>query len=243
MKKYIAFFLIILSLFFLMGCSFNKKEECNCEESDIASTINLISNDVVRSNLIVYAGTYGGVLFSEFNIVSQGSGFVIKEDEAYYYVLTNKHVLSYDKIENPKVRLYDFEDNVYLGKIVYVSEKYDLALIRISKNEEGLLYVIPFSKSEVKYGDCVFAVGNPNAYHNVVTVGNVMMIGTLDIYDDVIKHSAPIKTGSSGSLLINSSLELIGINTWGLKQADSDESSGAISLSKINEFLEEYFKE
>jgi len=74
--------------------------------------------------------------------------------------------------------------------------------------------------STIKVGDWAIAVGNPFGLENTVTLGiisnlnrDVAQLGISDKRIDLIQTDAAINPGNSGGPLLNSSGEVIGINT------------------------------
>ena len=55
----------------------------------------------------------------------------------------------------------------------------------------------------------------------------------------VFAHTAEVRRGSSGGALVNSALQLVGINYAG-KSGDEFSNGYAIPINKIHEFIEKY---
>ena len=106
------------------------------------------------------------------------------------------------------------------AEIEYSNDKYDLAIISFKTNENYT--VLPISTEIPKYGDIVAAVGTHNGERNIVTAGKISSRKPSPFGDDegkhqyhIIKHTALLSAGSSGSALLNKNLEIIGINLGG----------------------------
>ena len=71
--------------------------------------------------------------------------------------------------------------------------------------------------SKLKTGDVVLAIGNPFGLNQTITMGIVSAVGRSNIgladFEDFIQTDAAINPGNSGGALVNSSGELVGINT------------------------------
>jgi serine protease Do len=154
---------------------------------------------------------FGGPLgegFSEREVPSLGSGFVISSDG---YIVTNAHVI--EDVESIKVI---FDDGKELdAEVVGRDPKTDIALIRVKVEED--LFALPLGDSDgVRPGEWVVAIGNPFGLEHTVTAGIVSakhrVIGQ-GSYDDYIQTDAAINPGNSGGPLLNLSGEVIGINT------------------------------
>lgn len=142
---------------------------------------------------------------------SSGSGVIISDDG---YIVTNNHVIEdADKIE---VVLND--NRSYTGTVVGADPSTDLAVVKIN---EGQLPHLRFADSDkVQVGEWVLAVGNPFNLTSTVTAGIVSAkgrsIGILaDKYrvESFIQTDAAVNPGNSGGALINTSGELVGVNT------------------------------
>ncbi len=87
------------------------------------------------------------------------------------------------------------------------------------KVEAGGLPVLPLGDSErVRVGDVVLAVGNPLGIGQTVTSGIISAKGRSTglsdgSYEDFLQTDAAINQGNSGGALVNTSGELVGINS------------------------------
>ncbi len=142
---------------------------------------------------------------------SLGSGFVI---DPAGYILTNRHVI--DGADEIKVSFSN--EKIYEAKLVGKDARTDVALLRIEAKEQ--LTALPLGDSDkAEAGEWVMAIGNPFGFGNSVTVGVVsfngraLPLGTQGTSVDMIQTDAAINPGNSGGPLINSSGEVIGINT------------------------------
>ncbi|CAI8279383.1 MAG: Periplasmic pH-dependent serine endoprotease DegQ [Owenweeksia sp. TMED14] len=144
-------------------------------------------------------------------VQSSGSGVIISEDG---YIVTNNHV-----VENAKEVRVSLNDNrEYSAEIIGVDPTTDLAVLKIDANK---LSVLSFGNSDkVKLGEWVLAVGNPFNLTSTVTAGIISAKGrNINIIDDksaieaFIQTDAAVNPGNSGGALINTTGQLIGINT------------------------------
>ena len=138
-----------------------------------------------------------------------GSGVVVTQDG---YILTNHHVI--DGAEEIKVELTD--KRVFDAKLIGSDPPSDLAVLKI---EAGNLPVLPLGDSDrVQVGDVVLAVGNPLGLGQTVTSGIISAKGRSTglsdgSFEDFLQTDAPINSGNSGGALVNTSGELVGINS------------------------------
>jgi serine protease Do len=137
-----------------------------------------------------------------------GSGVIVSE---HGYILTNNHVV--EGAEDIKVTLYDKRE--LKGKIVGTDPRTDLAVIKIDAKDLPTLRL--GDSANLKIGDIVLAVGSPFGLNQTITMGIVSAVGRSNIgladFEDFIQTDAAINPGNSGGALVNSSGELVGINT------------------------------
>jgi S1-C subfamily serine protease len=142
-----------------------------------------------------------------------GSGCVLDSDGN---ILTNYHVI--ESAESLEVALPD--RSKYHAKVVGFDRQNDLAVIRLIGAPKERLHPISFGDSNaLKVGQKVLAIGNPLGLQNTLTVGIISSVGRRiqteggDLVDNVIQTDAAINPGNSGGPLLNTSAEMIGINT------------------------------
>jgi serine protease Do len=144
-------------------------------------------------------------------VQGSGSGVIISEDG---YIVTNNHVV--DKAKEVKVSLNDGRE--FTAEVIGTDPTTDLAVLKIDAKK---LPALPFGNSDdVKLGEWVLAVGNPFNLTSTVTAGIISAKGrSINIIDNqsaieaFIQTDAAVNPGNSGGALINTSGELIGINT------------------------------
>lgn len=142
-----------------------------------------------------------------------GSGVIITEDG---YILTNHHVIESAVKNGIKVILNDKRE--YNAKLVGQDPSTDLAVLKISANH--LPAAIVGNSDAVDVGEWVMAVGNPFRLKSTVTAGivsalsrDVRIINDTYRIESFIQTDAAINSGNSGGALVNTSAQLIGINT------------------------------
>ncbi len=139
-----------------------------------------------------------------------GSGFVISSDG---YVVTNNHVI--EDATDIKVNFSD--GRIEKAELKGTDPSTDIAVIKIYGSGQKAL---SFANSDsLKVGQIAIAIGNPLGLQHSVTAGVVSALGrTLRatngrLIDDVIQTDAALNPGNSGGPLVNSSGQVIGINT------------------------------
>ena len=152
---------------------------------------------------------------------ASGSGIIITEDG---YILTNNHIINssssssfYQLSEATSVKVYLYnDDTAYDATIIGTDELTDLAVIKIDKT--GLTAAELGDSDSVEVGAFAMAIGNPLGLESSVTTGTISAVNR-EITDSngkkfiLIQTDAAINAGNSGGALVNSSGQVIGINT------------------------------
>src|SRR5215813_14361966 len=138
-----------------------------------------------------------------------GSGVIVNSDG---YILTNHHVV--DGAIELKVELTD--NRTFTAKLVGSDPPSDLAVLKIDAKDLPTLQLGDSDK--VRVGDVVLAVGNPLGIGQTVTSGIVSAKGRSTglsdgSFEDFLQTDAAINRGNSGGALVNTTGELIGINS------------------------------
>ena len=140
---------------------------------------------------------------------SFGSGFIISPDG---FVLTNHHVI--DGASEVIVHLADRRE--LKARVVGSDPNSDIAVLKI---EAGNLPVLRLSNSRnLKPGQWVVAIGSPFGFDHSVTAGVVSGLGRPSMdnaqrYVPFIQTDVAINRGNSGGPLLNTSGEVVGINS------------------------------
>lgn len=141
-----------------------------------------------------------------------GSGFIWDEEG---HVVTNYHVIK--NADRATVTLHD--QGTYPATFVGAAPSKDLAVLKIDAPKQTLRAIKRGHSQDLQVGQFVLAIGNPFGLDYTLTSGIISALGreiksTNDItIRDVIQTDAAINPGNSGGPLINSSGELIGVNT------------------------------
>ena len=143
---------------------------------------------------------------------SLGSGIIV---DRRGYIATNAHVVS--TAQNLRVVLFGFERRTYPAEIVRKDLENDIAIVRIYP-EDPLPTAILGDSDMIQVADTVLAVGSPFGLEHTVTAGIISddsrdLVIDGQTYEDMIQTDAAINRGNSGGPLVNTSGEVIGINT------------------------------
>lgn len=147
--------------------------------------------------------------------IPQGSGSGFFWDRQGH-IVTNYHVV--ENARSIQVTLSDHE--TYDAELVGTAPDKDLAVIRIKNLDPSKMYPINRGSShDLRVGQFTYAIGNPFGLDHTLTTGVISALGR-EINSvsgipikEVIQTDAAINPGNSGGPLLNSSGELIGVNT------------------------------
>lgn len=137
-----------------------------------------------------------------------GSGVIV---DARGYVLTNYHLI--ENVDQIFIMLND--GRVKQASIAGIDEETDLAVLKIDTDDIAVATLAHTNRERV--GDVVLAIGNPYGIGQTVTQGIISATGrhglNLNTYENYIQTDAAINQGNSGGALVNTSGEVIGINS------------------------------
>jgi serine protease DegQ len=170
-----------------------------------------------------------------------GSGVIVSEKG---YILTNHHVV--DSVDQIEVALADARK--VSARVVGTDPETDLAVLKIDLPR---LPAITFGNAEqVRVGDVVLAIGNPFGVGQTVTLGIVSGLGRTQLgittFENFIQTDATIQPGNSGGALVDTSGNLIGINTAIYSKSPQGESMGigfAIPVSIARQVMEQIVRD
>jgi S1-C subfamily serine protease len=217
------------------GSGFGADEQNNIDiyKTNRLATVNITS--------IVYQRDFFFQVFPQKGI---GSGFIINEEGE---IVTNNHVVSGSR--NVTVTLSDKKQ--YSATVVGIDRRSDLAILRIHADRK-LPFVRLGNSDNLVVGQKVLAIGNPFGLEGTLTTGIVSSLGRSLQNEDgnplegLIQTDAAINPGNSGGPLLDSSGNVIGINTaiYGSQTASGEAGSigigFAMPINRAKEKLEEY---
>ena len=211
----------------LIENSLTKEEEINISiyEEYSESVVNITSTTLERGFWLPVIPRQG-----------TGSGFFVDSNGL---ILTNHHVI--ENSEKVEVTLYD--ETTVKAEVVGRDPINDIALLKIDCPENKYRPLKLADNQELRVGQRVLAIGNPFGLQGTMTSGIISSLGrNIDtesgVMEDLIQTDAAINPGNSGGPLLNTSGEVIGINTAILSR--SGESAGiglAVNATTINRVL------
>ncbi|MEO0529921.1 MAG: serine protease [Planctomycetota bacterium] len=199
------------------------------------------------------------------NTGSRGSGVVIDAERGL--AVTNYHVVGESRNVAIFFAAFDGEgqlvtnrdtylDNVdtlmddglaCVGRVIGTWEARDLALVEI-KTVPTDVTAVPLADTGATPGDAVHSVGNPGASESlwVYSPGNVRQVyrcqanldGVQQVDARMLEVTSPINPGDSGSGIVNSAGELIGIVSNSSRRGRL--MSYAIDITEVKAFLQSY---
>jgi S1-C subfamily serine protease len=255
LKRIFTIFIIITSTFLVSGC----QEPTTYEDLLVEFQEHLESNHEIYQEHLDFFNTASTetiktVVMVSVNVIPtneliRASGVIFNEDETFYYVLTNHHVVHVDENEQAIYRVLDYQGNIYQASLITSDPNYDLAILKFSKSLK-VLKIIEFDYEEAVKDDYLMIMGYPNTKMIAMTMGTVIGYDLIpiphinendvNVQFDVMITYAPVNYGSSGSLVINENSSLIGIVFTASipKNDDISEATFIIPLSKVKEFTE-----
>ncbi len=175
--------------------------------------------------------------FQPYAQQSIGSGFLINDDG---FILTNFHVIS----GSSRIQVTLQDQTQYFARALDTDRSDDLALIKIApKRKQEFLRL--GDSDHLQVGQKVLAIGNPFGLEGTLTVGVVSSIGRSiqgendQRLEGMIQTDAAINGGNSGGPLLDSSGNVIGINTAILGQTNMG-IGFALPINRAKALLSDY---
>lgn len=178
-----------------------------------------------------------------------GSGFIVSQDGL---IATNKHVVADSGV---KYEVVTSNNKTYTVQKVYRDPLNDIAFLKIDPSQnlgESLKTIVLGDSGNLQVGQFVIAIGTAlGEFRNTVTTGVISGLGRgitagdqfagfVEKLDNVIQTDAAINPGNSGGPLVNSSGQVIGINT---AVSQSGQNIGfALPINTLKESLNNFIK-
>ncbi|MBN2245877.1 MAG: trypsin-like peptidase domain-containing protein [Candidatus Aminicenantes bacterium] len=205
---------------------------------DEQNTINIIRRNKNSVVFITNIQLVRDLFLSETELArGSGSGFVW---DVSGHIVTNYHVI--EDGDRFLVTLPDQQQRE--AHLVGKEARKDIAVLKIDGDVTGLFPVKPGSSDDLQVGQKVIAIGNPFGFDHTVTTGIVSALGRKMpgaggvTIRDMIQTDASINPGNSGGPLLNSSGELIGMNTMIISPSGSSAGVGfAVPVDTIKKIV------
>lgn len=162
---------------------------------------------------------------------STGTGFYLSE---YDIIVTNEHVIR----DNREVIIDGEGLEKQLVEICFIDQKYDLAFLRPPTAHEMASVPLAHEDMDLAEGDEILAVGHPFGLKYTATKGIISNSSHDDMGVIYVQHDAALNPGNSGGPLISSKGEIIGVNTFVVRNGNNIGFSLPIHYLRnaINEF-------
>ena len=161
---------------------------------------------------------------------SQGSGFVVKQDKRFTYVLTNSHVVNGEDDVMLKWSNGRTEKGEVIGDFGGSNLQKDVALVRIDAIRGEPLRL---RETLPPIGSEVVVIGAPQGLDFSLSRG---VLSQIRENGDFIQIDAAINPGNSGGPLFDETGCILGVVTF--KKADSEALNFAIGYKPIRHFLD-----
>ncbi len=144
---------------------------------------------------------------------ASGSGVLITADG---YIVTNNHVVN----GADEINVTLTNKKTYKAKVIGADASSDIAVIKIDAS--ALPYLVYGNSDEIKLGQWVLAIGYPLNLDVTITAGIISAKNrSIDInsrqsdkpVESFLQTDAAVNQGNSGGALVNTSGELVGINS------------------------------
>jgi putative serine protease PepD len=197
-----------------------------------------VNRVVDRSSLAQIAAAVQDSVVSIATQTGEGSGVILTADG---FIVTNNHVVATSQGSSVTVAFADGKKAT--ASIVGTDERTDLAVVKAS-GVSGLKAAEFGSSAKMAVGDTVLAIGSPLGLQGSVTAGIISAKdraiqpgeGEQSPFGEqaaprtmtgLLQTDAPINPGNSGGALVNTSAQVIGINS---AIATRGQGSGSIGL-------------
>ena len=221
--------------------------------TDVSNVVENVMPSIVAitSKTLINSGMFGPSYFSQESYsTGAGSGIIVSKTDKELLILTNNHV-----IEGASSLSVQFINEKSIdANVKGTSAARDIAIISIplenidEETANSIKIATIGDSNKLKVGNGVIAIGNALGYGQSVTTGVISALNrsvTIDnMKNNMIQIDAAINGGNSGGALLNSSGEVIGINSAKYSSSAysgdaSIEGMGfAIPISDVKELIE-----
>ncbi len=234
---YLIFVFMIISLNAFAQAPVNEKKLMIEDEKNSVSVFQGTAASVVNVSTFAVRKSFFG--YSEKEETGGGSGFVW-DDKGH--IVTNYHVVAQGG--SFKISFHN-DRKQYEAKVVGVEPNRDLAVLKLKEiPTQSLRPIKAGSSAALLVGQKTIAIGNPFGLDHTMTTGIVSALGrefpsiTGVKIKNAIQTDASINPGNSGGPLLNSSGELIGVNTMIYSSSGSSAGIGmAIPVDEVKRIV------
>ena len=210
------------------------------ERNTIAVFRNAAQSTVFVTQTRIVEGYFAGTL--QEVPAGSGSGFVWDDKGT---IVTNFHVV--DGARTVTVTFHD--QQTFEAKVIGLEPRKDIAVLKVEAPAKLLVPIRVAKGEQLEVGQKAIAIGNPFGLDHTLTTGVVSAIGRqvqgaggVSIRD-MIQTDAAINPGNSGGPLLDSSGQLIGMNTMIFSKSGTSAGIGfAVPVSTIGRIVPQILK-
>lgn len=219
--------------------------DINGGTADIGSVVWKKNQDAIIE-VYCYKAAYADQT-SQFSATA--SAFVINEEG---YLITNAHVVTYDKItsvwgigETKKTMVYGKllgkfknSDAYYELSVIAYDLDLDLAVMKFKENPAEFSYVTFMDSDCVVMGQSAVVIGNAEGLGISVATGTVTNIGVVNDSQEYIQTDAAVNHGNSGGPIFNSVGYCMGVVTSKIAEGSADGIGFAIHSNQTMAYID-----
>ncbi len=232
----------------LMSTSVVSGSAVSTTESGVSTVAAEVLPSIVQIN--VTATTTSANIFGqsqEQESTGSGSGIIIGQKDGEILIATNNHVVE----DSKSVEILFCDDEKASATVKGTDSNADLAVVSVKASDLKSSTTSQIKTAQLgdsktlKVGEQAIAIGNALGYGQSVTVGYISAkdreISTEDNSMKLLQTDAAINPGNSGGALVNSSGQVIGINSAKFASEEVEGMGFAIPISDaipiINELM------
>ena len=219
--------------------STNSNNNASTGTTDVATVVENVTPSIVA---ITSTATNKVTDFfgREFQQESEGSGsgIIISQNDTELLIATNNHVIA----DATNVEITFSDESTATATVKGADSSADLAIVsvpldQLSQETKDAIKIATLGDSTtLKAGEMAIAIGNALGYGQSVTVGYISALNREVPIEDatmtLLQTDAAINPGNSGGALLNSSGEVIGINTVKFASEEVEGMGYAIPISE-----------
>jgi len=200
--------LFIMTIVFLLA-SYSLGVAATQDEENNISVYSRVGPGVVNITSVVVERDF---FLNPVPRAGAGSGSII---DGSGHILTNNHVIQ----DSSKLEVTLSDGSKWPAKLIGADPDNDMAVIKIDAPREKLTVLSMGDSSGLKVGQKVLAIGNPFGLGQTLTTGIISSLGRSirsgegNLIENIIQTDAAINPGNSGGPLLDSTGNIIGINT------------------------------
>lgn len=268
MKKWSPFLILLVGLL-TVSCNLDSPKNNTSDPSttptsnktwnvDYAELTNKITTETMRAVVTIDAISYNTNSYGEITsyLETTGSGVIIQKTSNSCCAITNNHVVVKKAgYSNVKYAVYDYLGNSHFAALATADPNFDLGIIVFSKDNVDFNVINSFRTTELEIGEPIVSLGQPKGQTNSITFGKVLSyqkankLVNVDEHESnvtfkIMIHDAKVASGSSGGPVLDTHLNIAGLNySGGVKDSNGFSTvSGAIPSNVVLQYWNDWIK-